>query len=123
MLTSIKHLKENEQYGWPRELLCRELQKGKRNREKRGNSKPPAVVPLSHPTNHNNTNQNGPNSGSKGEECPTAEHRRSKVGPMPKEISTEPKPMKERMSMDEPVNNPILPSATNLERVYKRAKP
>eukprot|EP00957_Ditylum_brightwellii_P151645 11548368-Ditylum_brightwellii.AAC.1 len=57
--------------------------KGKRKRDQRGFNKPPAV-PISHSTHHNNAHQNGPNSGSEGEECPKMEHKRSKVGPVPK---------------------------------------
>eukprot|EP00957_Ditylum_brightwellii_P018999 1430115-Ditylum_brightwellii.AAC.1 len=130
MLMTIKQLNQQikpsamptKQHAKPKELLHREPQKGKRKKDQRGINKPP-VVPISHPTHHNNTHQNGPNSGSEGEECPAMEHRRSKVGHMPKEISTEPKPVKERMSTDEPMNEPIILSATNLERLYKRTKP
>eukprot|EP00957_Ditylum_brightwellii_P177052 13487872-Ditylum_brightwellii.AAC.1 len=108
MLTSIKHLTENEQHGQLREQhgqptkskeevpnKLTELSKSceqtrqpnttrKRKRDQREINKPP-MVPIFHPTHHNNTHQNGPNSGSKGEICPATEHRRSKVGPMPNE--------------------------------------
>eukprot|EP00957_Ditylum_brightwellii_P175021 13325230-Ditylum_brightwellii.AAC.1 len=43
-----------------------------RKRNQREISKHPAVV-ISHPTHHNNTHQDGPNSGSEGEECPEME--------------------------------------------------
>eukprot|EP00957_Ditylum_brightwellii_P109205 8330331-Ditylum_brightwellii.AAC.1 len=91
MLMAIKQLKQQikpntmptEQHAKPRELLHRELQKGERKRDQGGTNKPPAV-PISHPTHHDITHQNGPNSGSEGEECPEMEHKRSKVGPVPK---------------------------------------
>eukprot|EP00957_Ditylum_brightwellii_P140409 10698279-Ditylum_brightwellii.AAC.1 len=51
----------------------------KRKRNKKGIKNLPAV-PISHPTHHNTTHQNGPNSGSKGEECSEMERGRSKVG-------------------------------------------
>eukprot|EP00957_Ditylum_brightwellii_P104637 7973794-Ditylum_brightwellii.AAC.1 len=72
-----RSLKPKEQHMKLRELMCRETSKGKRKRDQRGINKAPAV-PISHPVHHNNTHQNRPNSGSKGEECPAAEHGRSK---------------------------------------------
>eukprot|EP00957_Ditylum_brightwellii_P121025 9230060-Ditylum_brightwellii.AAC.1 len=62
-----------------------ETPKRKRRRDQRDINKPP-VVQTSHPTHHNITHQNGPNCGSKGEECPATKHRRSKVAPMPKDM-------------------------------------
>eukprot|EP00957_Ditylum_brightwellii_P032653 2475410-Ditylum_brightwellii.AAC.1 len=85
MLMTIKKLEKQikpstiptEQHAKPRELLHRKPQQEERKRDQRGINKPPAV-PTSHPTHHNNTHQNGPNSGSKGEECPKMEHGSSK---------------------------------------------
>eukprot|EP00957_Ditylum_brightwellii_P189514 14425179-Ditylum_brightwellii.AAC.1 len=65
-------------------------EKKERKRNKRGTNNPHGV-PISHPIQHNmelqvpegvNLHHNGPNSGSKGEECLATEQGRSKVGPM-----------------------------------------
>eukprot|EP00957_Ditylum_brightwellii_P023523 1775407-Ditylum_brightwellii.AAC.1 len=102
ILMTIKQLKQQikpsvmptEEHTKPRELLHREISKGKRKRDQRGINKPP-VVPIFHPHHHNikmqvckgdTLHQNRPNSGSKGEECLVMEHRRSKDGPVLKEI-------------------------------------
>eukprot|EP00957_Ditylum_brightwellii_P118741 9056306-Ditylum_brightwellii.AAC.1 len=71
----------------PKGEMCKRKQirssvgyKKERKRHQRGNNNPPEV-PISHPTHHNNTYQNRPNSGSEEEECPVMVHGRSTVEP------------------------------------------
>eukprot|EP00957_Ditylum_brightwellii_P120838 9216115-Ditylum_brightwellii.AAC.1 len=49
-----------------------------RKKNQSGINNPPEV-PISHPTYHNNKCQNGPNMGSKGEECMVRKQERSQV--------------------------------------------
>eukprot|EP00957_Ditylum_brightwellii_P087013 6623263-Ditylum_brightwellii.AAC.2 len=80
----------SELHGQPRELCSKEpklsLQTEERKRDQRGVNNLP-LMPISHPTHYNSTYQSGTNSGSKGEECLATEHRRSKVGTVPKKCT------------------------------------
>eukprot|EP00957_Ditylum_brightwellii_P031908 2419284-Ditylum_brightwellii.AAC.1 len=111
MLMTIKQLEQQiipstiptEEHTKPRELLHRETPKVRRKRNQRGINEPPAV-PISYPTHHNNTHQNGPNIGSKREVCPATEHGRSEVGPVPNETPNTDEPPK----MNEPNINKMI---------------